>query len=315
LAEQGMALDLMGELTHMGTEAEAIEQILNLCTVLFAPRQVIYTSINNNRAEHVYASPSSPPPKTGDIETWLTRDSDAASWLETEGGFCLGLTHQKQPLGLLEIKEVAFPKYQRDYLNMAVLIARVCGLAIAKTRLFQEFRQLATTDPLTGLHNRRHFFSLASNEFSRTCRYNRPLAALMLDIDHFKKVNDSFGHAAGDRVLSEVAQCCREALRSTDINGRYGGEEFVFLLPETDQDAAQAFAERLRRTIADLPIALEGHALHITASLGLASQTNDCPSLEALLDRSDQALYAAKRSGRNRVCTWPDQIRAQKDSP
>jgi len=167
-------------------------------------------------------------------------------------------------------------------------------------KALEEIRWLSITDGLTGLYNRRYFFEQAEKEVERAQRYRRPVAAIMLDVDFFKRVNDTFGHAAGDEVLREVALCCRREVRELDILGRYGGEEFAILLTESDMDQAQQVAERLRTRIESMVIPIKGHDLSLTVSLGLA-ELKVSESVESLLDRADQALYSAKQTGRNRV--------------
>ena len=145
---------------------------------------------------------------------------------------------------------------------------------------------------------------LAQREFRRARRHRRPLTAIMLDIDHFKKVNDTYGHAVGDQVLQIIAARCRETVREIDILGRYGGEEFVVLLLETDIDGTCVMAERLRQCVAEPPISTDGGPLVITISLGIAILDKECTDLDNLLRRADQALYVSKRNGRNRASTW-----------
>lgn len=167
----------------------------------------------------------------------------------------------------------------------------------------EEVERLAITDSLTGLYNRRHFFELAEHELQHARRYRRFLSAIMLDIDHFKQVNDTYGHAIGDQVLQVVAEGCRQATRVVDVLGRYGGEEFVIILPETDLVATCKVAERLRQIIAEKTIDTEVGPVIVTASLGVSIIDDECSKLETLLAGADQALYVAKRSGRNRVCS------------
>jgi diguanylate cyclase (GGDEF)-like protein len=165
----------------------------------------------------------------------------------------------------------------------------------------QEVQRLAITDSLTNLYNRRHFSKVGEEEVQRACRYGRSLSAIMMDIDHFKRVNDTFGHKVGDQILQGVAASCRRELRGVDVVGRYGGDEFVILLPENDRAAAAQVAERLRKNIAHLSLNTAKGPANITASLGVAAVDCDKPSLEALLGQADKALYVAKRRGRNRV--------------
>jgi diguanylate cyclase (GGDEF)-like protein len=173
----------------------------------------------------------------------------------------------------------------------------------ALQRALRDVRRLAITDPLTGLYNQRHFTSAAEAEVQRACRYQRPLSAVMMDIDHFKRVNDSYGHTIGDRLLQKVAESCRKELRKADVVGRYGGDEFAIMLPEIDLAAARRVAERLRKTIAQTQLKTPKGPARVTASLGVAAVDCDTILLEALLSRADKALYVAKRKGRNQVRT------------
>jgi diguanylate cyclase (GGDEF)-like protein len=164
-----------------------------------------------------------------------------------------------------------------------------------------EVERLAITDSLTSLYNRRHFSKVGEDEVQRACRYGRALSAIMMDIDHFKRVNDTFGHTVGDQILQGVAESCRQELRRVDVVGRYGGDEFVILLPENDRAAAVQVAERLRKNIAHLHLNTAKGSAKVTASLGVATVDCNKPSLETLLSQADKALYVAKRRGRNRV--------------
>jgi diguanylate cyclase (GGDEF)-like protein len=167
----------------------------------------------------------------------------------------------------------------------------------------QELLQLASTDILTGLANRRIIMQQAQAEIRRAHRYQKDLAVMMLDIDYFKRINDVYGHAAGDKVLTEFANLCRQSIRDTDFAGRYGGEEFFILLPEVDIKMAILSAERLRMTIAQHRFAVTtGETLSITCSIGLAMYLPEQDDLDKLLLRADQALYQAKHQGRNRCC-------------
>jgi diguanylate cyclase (GGDEF)-like protein len=172
------------------------------------------------------------------------------------------------------------------------------------------YRQLAITDPLTGIFNRRHFYQLANSELQRTCRYCRPLAVMMIDIDYFKRVNDTYGHGIGDQVLQALAGLVRTALRTIDIFARYGGEEFIVLLPETNPRTVKPIAERLCRKIDETPLPIELNHINITISVGASAfdpaaqllPSSKTGTLDKLIDLADKALYEAKRAGRNRVC-------------
>ena len=166
-------------------------------------------------------------------------------------------------------------------------------------------RELATRDGLTGLYNHRTFQDLLRREVAAAQRYAHPLSVVLLDIDHFKKVNDQHGHPAGDAVLREVARTTAAALRATDIAARYGGEEFALILPETDARGAVVLAERIRREIEALEVGVGGDKrLRVTISLGVCPWQPGLPveALNGLVEAADKALYAAKNSGRNRIC-------------
>ena len=169
-------------------------------------------------------------------------------------------------------------------------------------RQSEELALLATTDALTGLWNRRRFLEKAEEELGRAHRYGRCTAAVMIDIDHFKQVNDTFGHNAGDQVLRQFSEILRNSLRKSDHLGRLGGEEFAALLLESDGARALGVADLLRRQIAGSPMRLaDGTELRITASFGVAAARSGDETVAGLLGRADNALYAAKRGGRDRV--------------
>jgi len=190
---------------------------------------------------------------------------------------------------------------RNQFIGHVIILVDITDRKKAEIKL----EHLARTDVLTGVTNRRHFFELAETQFARAQRYNHALAVMMIDIDHFKQVNDRYGHLAGDLVLQMVARECQEHLRSTDIFARYGGEEFIGLLPEQDTDGAIETAERIRRMIEQAEAEFEAQSIHVTASIGLALIRNEKDlTLERLIDRADQALYQSKSDGRNRVTIW-----------
>ena len=167
----------------------------------------------------------------------------------------------------------------------------------------QQTLELAVIDALTGLHNRRYLDGHLANAIERALTRSTDLALLILDIDYFKKINDSHGHDAGDAVLREFSQRVARNLRSVDLACRYGGEEFVIIMPETDRQLALLVAERLRSKIADEPFAIQGGArfIDVTVSIGLACLESPADNAATLLKRADDALYRAKAQGRNRV--------------
>ena len=170
-----------------------------------------------------------------------------------------------------------------------------------RKKLEEQLRELALTDSLTNIWNRRHFMNLAGRELERIRRYGGALAVMMMDLDDFKVVNDTYGHEVGDQALKKVAQVVRTVLRKVDIFARIGGEEFVIALPETGLEKALHVAERLRESLAETPIANSGPSLHITVSIGITVTGQSSPELTTLLKQADTALYNAKKRGRNRV--------------
>ncbi len=166
----------------------------------------------------------------------------------------------------------------------------------------QELERLATIDGMTGIYNRRHFLSLADLEWRRARRYRRAISFLMIDIDYFKAINDTFGHQVGDNMIMHLASLTRECKRDSDVLARIGGEEFALLLPETDAAQAEIVAERIRHEISTNPLALAAQSIPATVSIGVASATITMSDFSQLMSAADQALYEAKRSGRNRVC-------------
>lgn len=170
----------------------------------------------------------------------------------------------------------------------------------------RELMALATQDALTGLLNRGAFDHQLRLEFERSRRYERPLTLLMIDVDWFKSVNDRYGHVTGDRVLSEVGRVVRNALRGCDQAGRFGGEELVVLLPETDAQGGWLVAERIRQGVMDLVVHVPEVALRVTVSVGLAERHAGHGELTELVAAADRALYRAKNAGRNRSCVSPD---------
>jgi diguanylate cyclase (GGDEF)-like protein len=200
-----------------------------------------------------------------------------------------------------------FTEQDSEYLQ---IFADQAAIAIYNAQMYGQAHELATTDTLTGLFNRHGLFQLGERELERAVRTERPLSVLMLDLDHFKKVNDTYGHPMGDRVLIALANCCRFHLRKVDIMARYGGEEFIFILPETNLERATQIAERLRASVQELSVAVvkenqngqeEEDYIQITASLGVVRLNSASCSLSDLIARVDLALYDAKHTGRNRV--------------
>jgi diguanylate cyclase (GGDEF)-like protein len=210
----------------------------------------------------------------------------------------LPLVFEESLLGILWIWGKGLTKAD---LPMMSIFAKQIGVSLERARLFQEVQSLALTDPLTGLQNRRSLFELGRVEFARAKRMKRSFCCMLLDLDHFKGINDEYGHLIGDQVLQEFAMRCKSSVREVDLVGRYGGEELIILLPETDVPTSMQVAERLRTSIASKPIKIFDKEISVTVSIGVATQDENTTDLEILIARADQAMYIAKHKGRNCV--------------
>ncbi|WPC03271.1 sensor domain-containing diguanylate cyclase [Pseudomonas benzenivorans] len=188
--------------------------------------------------------------------------------------------------------------------HICVIIYDVTEVAINKRQLQAangELQRLSRTDRLTGLSNRGHWEEVLRLEYARHQRYQSMAALVMFDIDHFKRVNDGFGHPAGDKVIQGVAKLVQAQVRNTDTAGRYGGEEFAVLLPDTDVEGAKLFAERLRQSVAAMTVNHDGQSIPVTISLGVADLSARSNDYQQFIEWADHALYAAKQGGRNQV--------------
>jgi diguanylate cyclase (GGDEF)-like protein len=210
-------------------------------------------------------------------------------------------------LGFLHLVMAPEVIFSGDEISLLQTLGDQFSAAVERARMYENFEKMAMIDSLTGLYNRRQLFNLGQIEFSRACRYNHSISVIMLDIDLFKKVNDVYGHIIGDQVLQQIANRSRSVLRTSDIIGRYGGEEFVILLPETSIHHAQNIANRIRLLVLDRPIMTDRGEVSVSVSLGISSMEGDCDSrLEWVIDQADQALLKAKDLGRNRAVIWKE---------
>jgi len=192
----------------------------------------------------------------------------------------------------------------RDVIAVCVTITDVTHVSVMqreREEAVEKLREYADRDGLTGIANRRFFETRLAEEFSRWQRYGGELSMLLFDLDHFKGINDQFGHVAGDVVLREIAQRVSDLVRKQDVFGRFGGEEFALLMPCTTLDDAMGVAEKIRRTIGDTPIVAQGTAVSVTASVGAAAARPGAPGYEGMVNDADAALYCAKNQGRNRA--------------
>lgn len=223
---------------------------------------------------------------------------------DTRSKVVLPLRMGDNVFGVLDIHSDKLDTFVYNDVLLLQTLADQVSVSIENARLFSKVEYLATNDALSGLYNRRYLFELARIEVERSSRYSCNLSAVILDIDHFKKVNDTYGHPVGDQIIHGVGEMLRKSLRTIDIVGRYGGEEFVFLLPETDLPQAELVATRLCRKCAETVFDTTGGPVKITISLGVAKLEPNNTDLSYLLDCADKAMYRAKQTGRNKVVIY-----------
>jgi diguanylate cyclase (GGDEF)-like protein len=239
-----------------------------------------------------------------DVPITLVEDDDAVSDAAGPDPIVEAIPFGDQVLGSFALAPCTEARTQE--LLLVKTIARELGAALRMASLVEESRLMATTDALTGLVNRRAFADWAMRELHRTQRYQDSMSFILLDVDHFKHINDRFGHAAGDLVLGSVARLLLDGVRNCDVVARWGGEEFVLALPSTGLAGAREVAERARKRLETAEIVTElGERIPVTASFGVA-QLGPNERIEQVVDRADRAMYVAKSSGRNRVeCAEP----------
>lgn len=216
---------------------------------------------------------------------------------------CIPLRVQSRIVGILYLDDFIPRKFDREKIKLLDVLASFAAMAIDNAQLHARTRLMAITDALTGLYNRRYFQQMFSRELNRAKRYQKTLSLIMMDVDDFKKFNDTYGHPLGDKVLGTMGDILSETVRNTDFAFRYGGEEFIVLLPETDFPSALQVAERLRelvelRSVEELRM-ISPHG--VTASVGVASFPRDGETRDELLKTVDDLLYRAKECGKNRV--------------
>jgi len=221
---------------------------------------------------------------------------------EIETGMCMPLVGRGEKLiGLITLHNKRKNRYFLDEeKRLFSTFATYSAQAIENTMLYKSTERLSITDGLTGLYNHRHFQEQLELEVKRGQRYDLSLSLIMIDLDHFKEFNDSYGHLEGDTLLRKIAQILKSSLRETDFVARYGGEEFAVILPETNKEGASIAAERVRRAISEQTFGEVGAKM--TISLGVASYPDDACLRADLIRKADEALYRAKREGRNQTC-------------
>lgn len=221
------------------------------------------------------------------------------------------LWNEGKIMGILYINDYKIRRYSEKEISILSLISTLAAASMARAKMLESTRLIAITDDLTGLYNHRHLVQQLSVEIARTQRYSRPLALVMLDIDHFKQYNDTHGHLKGNDVLRKIGEIIRQNIRQTDIAARYGGEEFSVIMPETSALTGKTIAERLRKQIESYPFKGKGSQSNgrITASFGIAAYPENAASTHELINETDRALYQAKEAGRNQTCLSTTQVK------
>lgn len=263
----------------------AMDPLVGQTVVLTADEQ-LYSIVRSGEALVVPITHEGAPfPWRGPIRSWVAAP----------------LMSNREVVGLLVLGSRTANTFDPYEMGVVETAAASAGMALEKARLFDEVRRRAITDDLTQAYNRRHLMDIASRELSRAVRKGFPLSVIMLDVDHFKTFNDTYGHFVGDEVLRAVVQRSTRSLREADVLGRYGGEEFAVVLPDTTAEGASKVAERLQKAISGEPILTRRGPLSVTVSMGIAAVRSQDENLANLFNRADDALYAAKSAGRNRV--------------
>jgi diguanylate cyclase (GGDEF)-like protein len=331
-----MALDLVSRMARIGDEAEAVERMLDLYAILFLADRAAYLGYRDGEPDRLWLRSDHPvsEDEREAIRSGLASLSGPDGSVGSESGFTQRLVRQDELRGVISVEGIAFPEYRDEYLDLALSIADICQLSIDNAREYdklvrteerlreanEELRRLSTTDPLTGIANRRAYDDYVHTEWRRMLREGTSLALMICDIDFFKNYNDRYGHERGDYCLHAVAQIILGSVtRPGDLVARYGGEEFSIVMPNTSVRGALHVAERIRAAVAEAGILHEESdaAPYVTVSLGIAQFTPPLPAganLTALFRTADAALYEAKQQGRNRAVLRSDEAGTDTDT-
>lgn len=225
--------------------------------------------------------------------------SERVNQLNREENFIFPLQEKNKPLGYLLLRGLS-----KEDQEKAMILGHQFALALRRIKLYEEIEKTAITDSLTEIYTRRYFLERLQEEFKRSKKRDSMLSLLMIDVDFFKSFNDQYGHLVGDKILRDVGYMIKQTIREIDFAGRYGGEEFSVVLPDTDNQGAQLAAERIRKVIEETLIKAYDTAINVTVSVGLTTFPADGKTAEELMDKADWALYRAKKLGRNKVCAF-----------
>ncbi|MFP4465717.1 MAG: GGDEF domain-containing protein [Candidatus Goldiibacteriota bacterium] len=227
-------------------------------------------------------------------------------WIKFKSIIAIPLLHNRDIIGILKFTSAGADTFDNEYARLLNYLGDVCATAVQNSILYQQTRELATRDGLTGLYTRKYFVERMDEEIRRSKQFDEPFSFLMLDIDHFKDCNDTYGHQFGDKVLKVLGEFLKDELRDVDIIGRYGGEEFAVMLPNTAVNGARFVAERLRQKFEDFMINIdENKAIKLTLSIG-GVEFDGKSRLMKIIDQADKSLYYSKENGRNKVTFYEE---------
>ena len=304
LSECAMTVDVLSRMTEASSEDEVVERLFDLLTDLCGPALIAFVPCRDGLPGEPILRPASEVLPARDLAS-INGLVGEHGWTDSGDGFVLRVQAAGTTLGVLLVGGLALPSRRDEYLNLAVSAAGIVGLAVVNARVHQRLEKATLTDELSGIPNRRAVMERLVEELVRAARHHDPVAVLMVDIDDFKAINDSFGHAVGDRVIGAVARCLQHETRAYDMAGRIGGEEFLVIAPRTDRDDAKRLAERIRHSIRDSQIeSVEGSPIEVTVSVGLAISAPGGERPDEVLSHADEALYQSKANGKDRVSAW-----------
>lgn len=303
-------LDFLGEMSRVDTEEEAIQRTVQMFHFIFPAEEVIYVALHGDLIVAV-----EPPDTSPDIPLSLVQQSKTTNPSLPDKGLLASYIYPVSSLcgklGLVALLKKTTRTLDQHTLEIGRMAALYSGVVVSNIRSMQKLhedekllRKQSNADAQTGLSSRRFFFEIAEAEFKRSKRYDRPLSAILVDIDDFKALIKEHGTQAGERIIHELSHIFTKELRDSDIRVRLGGEELLVLLPETNLRFAQTLAERLRRRVCDTEFDMDDFSVKTTISLGVISLTKSVKSLEEFINNGDHALHQAKRTGGNQVSTW-----------
>jgi diguanylate cyclase (GGDEF)-like protein len=300
--------ELAGTLGKLNSEDTVILNSLDFIKIITGLRRIIYTPVTDNTIQEPVPRLVISKEETDAIHRFYNSNDEYFS-SSSDSFLFVRLQHLSQTIGILYIKDAQLKERSNDYLNLVKMVAIPLSLAISSIRYrnrLKETEQLlsiqSVIDPLTGILNRHSIIERLEVEISRTQRENKPLSVAMMDLDHFKDVNHKYGYSVGDQVLIKIVEQVKSAIRPYDYIGRFGGEEFLIVIPGTNMTDAVGICERILSRIQNTVINVANHEIKVTASLGVSTYISDGINIaDRLINTSHNALYLAKNAGRNRV--------------